>query len=151
MQERRGGTGSGDCRFDCKKGSGGSRFLPGKACQSNVHRVKEGRKKEAGPAVHESMSARRISSWRISEASKTSYIKATSWRSWTSKKPISVSIAYQSRRFLQFHCKDKLLQFTCFPFGLSSAPFVFAKLLHPVLASVRELHGSLLPHAHSAC
>ena len=58
----------------------------------------------------------------------------------------SVSIAYQSKRFLQFHWKDKLLQFTCFPFGLSSALFVFAKLLHQVLASVRELGVCCLMH-----
>ena len=51
----------------------------------------------------------------------------------------SVPISYQSRSFLQFQWKDKLLQFTCLPFGLSSAPFVFTKLLRPVLASVREL------------
>ena len=49
----------------------------------------------------------------------------------------SVPMAYQSRRFLQFRWKDKLLQFTCLSFGLSSAPFVFTKLLCPVLASVR--------------
>ena len=52
---------------------------------------------------------------------------------------LSVPMAYQSRRFLQFRWKDKLLQFTCLPFGLSSAPFVFTKLVRPVLASVREL------------
>ena len=50
----------------------------------------------------------------------------------------SVPITEQSRSFLQFKRKDKLFQFTCLPFGLSSAPYVFTKLLRPVLAYLRE-------------
>ena len=47
---------------------------------------------------------------------------------------LSVPMAYQSRRFLKLRWKDRLHQFTCLPFGLSSALFVFTKLLRPVLA-----------------
>lgn len=37
----------------------------------------------------------------------------------------SVPVNHTSRKFLQFRWRNKLLQFTCLPFGLSSAPFVF--------------------------
>lgn len=50
----------------------------------------------------------------------------------------SVPVNHTSRKFLQFRWRNKLLQFTCLPFGLSSAPFVFTKLLRPALAQLRE-------------
>ena len=50
----------------------------------------------------------------------------------------SVPVAEDHRKFLQFQWRDQLLQFTCLPFGLSSAPYVFTKLLRPVLTSLRD-------------
>ena len=50
----------------------------------------------------------------------------------------SVPMAQNSKRLLQFQWKSQLLQFTCLPFGLSSAPYVFTKLLRPVLTSLRD-------------
>ena len=50
----------------------------------------------------------------------------------------SISIAEKHRKFLQFYWRNQLLQFTCLPFGLSSAPYVFTKLLRPVLTFLRD-------------
>ena len=130
----------GDCRFDYKKGSGGSRFLPGKICQSNVHHAKERRKKEAGPVVHESICQQGAFLVRGYQKLKDILHQGDFMAKLDLKEAyLLVPIAYQSRRFLQFHWKNKLLQFTCFLFGLSSTPIVFTKLLCPVLASMREL------------
>ncbi|KAJ8918504.1 hypothetical protein NQ315_015209 [Exocentrus adspersus] len=43
-----------------------------------------------------------------------------------------------SRKFLRFHFSGCLYQFTCLPFGLSSAPFTFTKLLKPVVQKIRS-------------
>lgn len=53
--------------------------------------------------------------------------------------------------YLCFHWNESLWQFTCLPFGLSSAPWCFTKLLKPVIAFFRShrirsiicCHGSL--------
>ena len=50
----------------------------------------------------------------------------------------SVPMAQNSKRLLQFQWKSQLLQFTCLPFGLSSASYVLTKLIHPVLISLRD-------------
>jgi len=50
----------------------------------------------------------------------------------------SIPMAEESRKFLQFKWKRKCFQFTCLPFGLSSAPYIFTKLLKPVLTCLRE-------------
>ena len=50
----------------------------------------------------------------------------------------SISIAEKHRKFLQFYWRNQLLQFTCLPFGLSSTPYVFTKLLRPVLTFLRD-------------
>ena len=51
---------------------------------------------------------------------------------------LSVPITESHRKFLQFYWRNQLLQFTCLPFGLSSAPYVFTKLLRPVLTFLRD-------------
>jgi len=49
----------------------------------------------------------------------------------------SVSIAKEHRKYLRFIWNGKIYEFTCLPFGLSSAPQTFTKLLRPVMAYMR--------------
>lgn len=48
-----------------------------------------------------------------------------------------VPIAKSHRKYLRFRFDNKLYQFTCLPFGLSTAPFVFTKIMKPVMAFLR--------------
>lgn len=50
----------------------------------------------------------------------------------------SVPIHKEDHRFLQFKWKNSLFQFVCLPFGLSSAPWAFTKLMKPVVAYLRQ-------------
>ena len=50
-----------------------------------------------------------------------------------------IPMGQEDRDFLKFQWKDKTYQFTCLPFGLSSAPWVFTKTTRPVVATLREL------------
>jgi hypothetical protein len=50
-----------------------------------------------------------------------------------------VAVTLEHRKFLRFFWKDVLYEYSCLPFGLSSAPRVFTKLLKPVVAYLREL------------
>ena len=45
---------------------------------------------------------------------------------------------HRYRRYLQFIFQDKLYEFRCLPFGLSSAPRGFTKMLKPVAALLRS-------------
>ena len=45
----------------------------------------------------------------------------------------SIPIDPQHQSFLQFKWQKRAYQFTCLPFGLSSAPRVFTKILRPVV------------------
>ena len=58
----------------------------------------------------------------------------------------SVSIHQDHRRFLCFTLGEKTYQFTCLPFGLTSAPWVFTKTLKPIAALGRELGFRLVIH-----
>ncbi|KAJ8945284.1 hypothetical protein NQ317_001091 [Molorchus minor] len=49
-----------------------------------------------------------------------------------------ISVHKESRKFLKFRVNQKLYSFTCLPFGLSSAPYVFSKVVKPVLKYLRE-------------
>lgn len=51
---------------------------------------------------------------------------------------LTVLMHQSHRRFLLFAWKGKIYQFTCLPFGLSSAPRIFTKLLKPVVAFLRK-------------
>ena len=51
---------------------------------------------------------------------------------------LSVAVAQEHRKYLRFTWEDETFQFTCLPFGLSSAPRVFTKLLRPVMAHIRR-------------
>jgi len=50
---------------------------------------------------------------------------------------LSVPIAKQHRKLLRFVWEETTYEFTCLPFGLCSAPRIFTKLLHPVVAHLR--------------
>ena len=50
----------------------------------------------------------------------------------------SIQIAEKDRKFLRFLWKEQTYEFRCLPFGLSSAPRVFTKLLKPVMALLRR-------------
>ena len=51
----------------------------------------------------------------------------------------SVLIHLEHRKYLSFTVGNTSYQFTCLPFGLASAPWVFTKTLRPVTALGREL------------
>ncbi|XP_044159551.1 uncharacterized protein LOC122944893 [Bufo gargarizans] len=50
---------------------------------------------------------------------------------------LTVPIAQQSRDLLRFRWGDQIWRFTCLPFGLSSAPWCFTKLMKPVVSWLR--------------
>jgi hypothetical protein len=50
----------------------------------------------------------------------------------------SVPIHEDYIKFLKFQWRNELYTFVCLPFGLSSAPFVFTKILKPVYGSFRQ-------------
>lgn len=49
-----------------------------------------------------------------------------------------VPVSDSSRKFLRFKFKGQLYKFTCLPFGLCTAPYVFTQLLKPVLHWLRQ-------------
>jgi len=51
---------------------------------------------------------------------------------------LTVPINNQDWKFLRFTWKGIAYEFTVLPFGLATAPCVFTKLLHPVVASLRR-------------
>ena len=56
----------------------------------------------------------------------------------------SIPIAKKSRKYLQFIYHNKLYQFCVIPFGISTAPRVFSKILKPVIALLRTRGISLI-------
>lgn len=51
----------------------------------------------------------------------------------------SIPIHHASRKYLKFIWKGTLYEFTCLPFGLSSAPRVFTKIMKPVFSYLRSM------------
>lgn len=49
-----------------------------------------------------------------------------------------LSVDKSHRKFLRFQFEGKLYEFTCLVFGLNVAPYVFTKLLKPVISLLRE-------------
>ena len=52
---------------------------------------------------------------------------------------LSVPMSSPHRRFLRFEWRQQIWEFNCLPFGLSSAPYTFTKLLKPAVALLRKL------------
>lgn len=50
-----------------------------------------------------------------------------------------VSVDKESRRFLRFSFGGTLYEFNCLPFGLNTAPFIFTKIMKPVVSHLRSL------------
>ena len=50
----------------------------------------------------------------------------------------SIPIHQSHRKFLRFSWRNHLFQFAALPFGLTSAPRVFTKVLKPVIANMRQ-------------
>ena len=51
---------------------------------------------------------------------------------------LTVPIWKGHQKYLRFLWRDSLLEFSCLPFGLASAPRVFTKLMKPVLSILRQ-------------
>ena len=51
----------------------------------------------------------------------------------------TIPIALEHQKYLRFRWKGKIFQYTCLPFGLSSAPRIFTKVLKPIFAKLRTL------------
>ncbi|XP_040178560.1 LOW QUALITY PROTEIN: uncharacterized protein LOC120912608 [Rana temporaria] len=51
---------------------------------------------------------------------------------------LTVPMHRESQHLLRFRWWERTWQFTCLPFGLSSAPWCFTKILKPVVASLRS-------------
>lgn len=49
-----------------------------------------------------------------------------------------IAIAKEDRKCLRFIFNGQIYEFNCLPFGLSIAPWVFTKLMKPVMAHLRE-------------
>ena len=49
----------------------------------------------------------------------------------------SVSIDTNHRKYIRFIWKNQLFQFTCLPYGLSSAPRIVTKLMKPAYSTLR--------------
>lgn len=50
-----------------------------------------------------------------------------------------VPVAPEHRKFLRFRWGGRLYQFRCLPFGLATAPWLFTKLMKPVIARLRAM------------
>ncbi|XP_066305375.1 uncharacterized protein [Branchiostoma lanceolatum] len=50
----------------------------------------------------------------------------------------TIPIWLQDRKFLRFSWRNQLWEFQCLPFGLTTAPRVFTKVLRPVVAILRK-------------
>lgn len=49
----------------------------------------------------------------------------------------TIPIHANDRKFLRFQFDDSIYEFVCLPFGLSSAPFCFTKLMKPIVREIR--------------
>ena len=57
---------------------------------------------------------------------------------------LSVPLYYQHRKFMAFRWRGHLWRFMSLLFGLSSAPFIFTKLMRPIVATLRKLDIRLI-------
>ena len=68
--------------------------------------------------------------WMVSIDLKDAYLSEDAY--------LSVVVAEEHRRYLRFQWEHQLYEFLCLPFGLSSAPHTFTKLLKPVMSLIRQ-------------
>ena len=50
----------------------------------------------------------------------------------------TVPVHKNSRKYLHFCFENQLFEFVCLPFGLSVSPYIFTKIMKPVLSTLRE-------------
>uniref|UniRef100_A0ABD2W2H6 Reverse transcriptase domain-containing protein n=1 Tax=Trichogramma kaykai TaxID=54128 RepID=A0ABD2W2H6_9HYME len=50
---------------------------------------------------------------------------------------LTVPVRRADQRYLKFYFNKKLYKFVCLPFGLSTSPYVFTKILKPVVQKLR--------------
>lgn len=50
----------------------------------------------------------------------------------------SIPVHKEDRKYLKFYFKRKIYQFRCLPFGLSTSPYVFTKVMKPVMNVLRN-------------
>jgi len=49
-----------------------------------------------------------------------------------------VPVHEEYRKYLHFKFQNNLFQFTCLPFGLCTSPYVFTKIMKPVMNKLRS-------------
>lgn len=50
-----------------------------------------------------------------------------------------IPIINSHKKYLRFHFQNSLYEFNCLPFGLNTAPYVFTKILKPLIRYIRNL------------
>ena len=51
---------------------------------------------------------------------------------------LTIPINSEYKKFLKFQYKNRIFQFTTLPFGLSSSPYIFTKVMKPVINFIRQ-------------
>ena len=59
---------------------------------------------------------------------------------------LQIPICKEHQHLLQFQWESKVYQFQCLPFGLTSAPRVFIKVLKPVMEMLRHMGIQLIAY-----
>jgi len=49
-----------------------------------------------------------------------------------------IPVKENNRKFLKFRFEKKLYQFNCLPFGLCTSPYIFTKIMKPVINYLRR-------------
>ena len=57
---------------------------------------------------------------------------------------LQIPICQEHQHLLQFQWNARVYQFQCLPFGLTSAPRVFTKVLKPVVGTLRQMGVRLI-------
>ncbi|CAD6227319.1 GSCOCG00011975001-RA-CDS, partial [Cotesia congregata] len=51
----------------------------------------------------------------------------------------AIPIHKSNRKYLRFRFQAQLYEFTCLPFGFCESPYVFTKLMKPVMTYLRSM------------
>lgn len=49
-----------------------------------------------------------------------------------------IPVSNKDRKYLRFIFQDTIYEFTCLPFGLNTAPYVFTKIMKSVISCLRS-------------